>query len=94
MTVSPSSGVSSDAMLSSMDEPVRIENGGYETYQFGNYTIQRSDRPGYTDRWFVYRERPPYMVYLRNPDGSLNAFGSVDEAAAWLGDNPYVLPDP
>ena len=94
MTVAPSSGVSSDAILSSMDEPVRVNNAGYETYQFGNYTIQQSDRPGYTDRWFVYKERPPYMVYLRNSDGSLNTFGSVDEAAAWLGENLYVLPDP
>ena len=94
MTVAPYSGVTSDAILSSMDEPVRVNNAGYETYQFGAYTIQQSDRPGYTDRWFIYRERPPYMVYLRHPDGSLNTFGSVGEAAAWLGDNPYVLPDP
>ena len=56
--------------------------------------FSRVTGPGYTDRWFIYRERPPYMVYLRHPDGSLNTFGSVDEAAAWLGDNPYVLPDP
>jgi hypothetical protein len=94
MTVAPSSDVSSDAILTSMGEPVRVNNAGYETYQFGDYTIQHSDRPGYTDRWFVYKERPPYMVYLRNPDGSLNTFRSVDEAAAWLGDNPYLLPDP
>ena len=94
MTVAPSSDACPDAILSSMDEPVRIDNGGYETYQFGDYTIQHSDRPGYTDRWFVYKERPPYMVYLRNPDGSLNTFGSVDEAAGWLDHNPYALPNP
>ena len=92
MTVAPFSGVPSDAILSSMDKPVRVNNAGYETYQFGNYTIQQSDRPGYIDRWFVYKERPPYMVYLRNPDGSLNTFESVNEAAAWLTQNPEALP--
>ena len=102
MTVAPSSGVSSDfilwkgvgqhlSILSSMEKPVRVNNAGYETYQFGNYTIQQSDRPGYTDRWFVYKERPPYMVYLRNSDGSLNTFGSVDEAVAWLETGPESL---
>ena len=94
VTPAPYDPAPRDATLAPMDEPVRIDAGVYEVYQWRGYTIQRSDQPGYTDRWFVYKERPPYMVYLRDPNGSLNTFGSVEEAAAWLGDNPDVLPDP
>ena len=77
-----------------MDEPERIDAGVYEVYQYHGYTIQRSDQPGYTDRWFVYKERRPYRILLRNEDRSLITFGLLDHAVAWLTDNPDALPNP
>ena len=57
------------------------------------YTIQRSDQPGYTDRWFVYRECRPFRALLRGVDDKLVTFGSRDEAVAWLIQNPDALPE-
>ena len=76
-----------------MNEPKRIDDGFYEVYQRRGYTIQRSDQPGYTDRWFVYRERRPFRALLRGVDDKLVTFGSRDEAVAWLTQNPDALPE-
>ena len=93
MTVAPYGVAHSDATLYPMNEPVRVDDGAYEIYEFQGYTIQRSDQPGYTDRWFVYRERRPFRSWLRNIDGKLHTFGSLDEAVAWLAQNPDALPE-
>ena len=76
-----------------MDEPERIDAGFYDVYQWRGYTIQRSDQPGYTDRWFVYRECRPFRALLRGVDDKLVTFGSRDEAVAWLIQNPDALPE-
>ena len=92
MTVAPYHVASSTAILDSMDSPVRIGDSTYDAYSFLGYTVQRSDQPGYEDRWFVFRERRPFRAWLRNPDGGLHTFGSLEEAAAWLSQNPDALP--
>ena len=76
-----------------MNEPKRIDAGVYEVYRYRGYTIQRSDRPGYTDRWFLYRERRPFRAFLRGVDQELVTFGSREEAVAWLTQNPDTLPE-
>lgn len=93
MTVAPYDVAPSDATLYPMNDLVRVDDGVYEVYEFLGYTIQRSDQPGYTDRWFVFRERRPFRALLRNLDGSLHTFGSLDEAVAWLTQNPDALPE-
>ena len=92
-TVAPYGFAPSDATLTPMDEPERIDAGGYEVYRHLGYTIQRSDQPGYTDRWFVYRERRPFRALLRGVDQELVTFGSLSEAVAWLTQNPDALPE-
>ena len=92
-TVAPYESALSDATLTPMDEPERIDAGGYEVYRHLGYTIQRSDQPGYTDRWFVYRERRPFRALLRGVDQQLVTFGSLAEAVAWLTENPDALPE-
>ena len=54
------------------------------------YTIQRSDRQGYEHRWFVFEEEPPGRRWVQLPDGKLRTFGSAQDAAAWLDENPPV----
>ena len=93
MTVAPYGVVPSGATLHPMNEPVRVDDGAYEIYEFQGYTIQRSDQAGYTDRWFVYRERRPFRALLRNLDGKLHTFGSLYEAVAWLEQNPDAVPE-
>ena len=93
VTVAPYDSAPSDATLAPMNEPERIDDGVYEVYQYLGYTIQRSDQPGYTDRWFVFRERRPFRALLRNLDGALHTFGSLDGAVAWLIQNPDALPE-
>ena len=93
MTVAPYDLAPSDATLYPMNEPVRVDDGVYEVYEFLGYTIQRSDQPGFTDRWFVFRERRPFRAWLRNIDGKLHTFGSLDEAVAWLELHPNALPE-
>ena len=74
-----------------MKQPERIDVG---VYLYRGYTVQRSDQPGYEDRWSVYREWRPYRAWLKQPDGSLLTFGSMDEATAWLTERPDILPAP
>ena len=76
-----------------MSKPERIDGGVYEIYRYLGYTIQRSDQPGYTDRWFVFEDLPPFRRWVRRPDGSLRTFGSVADAAAWLDENLADAPD-
>ena len=68
VTPAPYDSAPSDAILSPMNEPERIDADVYEVYQYRGYTIQRSDQPGYTDRWFVYRERRPFRALLWGVD--------------------------
>ena len=93
MTVAPYDVGPSDANLYPMNEPIRVDDGVYEVYECLGYTIQRSDQVGYTDRWFVFRERRPFRAWLRKVDGKLHTFGSLDEAVAWLTQNPEALPE-
>ena len=93
MTPAPYDSSPSDAILSTMNEPERIDAGVYEVYRYLGYTIQRSDQPGYTDRWFVYRERRPFRALLRGVDQELITFGSLEEAVAGLTQNPDALPE-
>ena len=76
-----------------MSKPERIDGGVYEIYRYLGYTIQRSDQPGYTDRWFVFEDLRPFRRWVRRPDGSLRTFGSVPGAAAWLDENLADAPD-
>ena len=93
VTPGPYDSSPSDAILSPMNEPVRIDAGVYEVYQWRGYTVQRSDQPGYTDRWFVYRERRPFRALLRGEDQELITFRSLEEVVAWLTQNPDALPE-
>ena len=93
VTPAPYDSAPWDATIVPMDEPERIDAGVYEVYQYYGYTIQRSDQPGYTDRWFVYRERRPFRALLRGLDEKLIPFGSLEEAVAWLTQNPDALPE-
>ena len=93
VTLPPYEFAPSDATVAPMNEPERIDAGVYEVYQWRGYTVQRSDQPGYTDRWFVYRERRPFRAFLRGVDQELVTFGSLKEAVAWLTQNPDALPE-
>ena len=67
-----------------MSEPERIDAGVYEVYEHRGWTVQRSDQPGYGDRWFVFEDPAPFRRWIRRDDGSLHTFSSVADAAAWL----------
>ena len=84
MTVGPYLTPLASGILSAMDRPEKIEDGVYQVYRYLGYTIQRSDQPGYEDRWFVFEDLPPFRRWVKLPDGLLHTFGSLDEAAAWM----------
>ena len=67
-----------------------LERNAEGIYLRLGYTIQRSDRPGYEDQWFVFEEEPPGRRWVQLPDGKLRTVGSAEDAAAWLDEN---LPD-
>ena len=69
---------------SRMEQLERIADG---IYLHARCTIQRSDQPGYEDRWFMFEDVPPGRRWVKHANGSLITFGSVEDAAAWLDAN-------